>query len=577
MASFIDTAVPEGARPAVRLLLKHHFWILSVLVPLVLLPLLFAGSGAIGTQIESRRQEIDGKLSQVKQVAQVNPHPNEEWSKAIDSQADTVRQEIEGEWKRLWESQTALRVWPEELGNDFLRGIGRLRTNDQLPRALLQRYQTTVQRLVRKLPERMGVPAAAVDMVADGAMPGGGMMPGRGGMAPGMMTPGGVGPGMAGPGGPGEGPGGTPFQPAKMIWNPGDQARIFQSFVWTTVPTTRQVLMAQEQLWVYGLFCDLMREFTKSATGPHDSPVAVVEEIAISHDAAEPGPGGMGESRVFLPPQPRGADSGMGMGAGMSAGMGSGMGSGMDMGSGGMGRMAGRGMRLRPGSGSGDMSGGMGSGAMPGMMDSSTGPAATSGPPGDAELLSYAYVDFGGRALTAEELMTEPGAEMTHLMPFVLRVVIDQRQIDALLVALAASEIPIDVRQIRINPGAAGQLSADGGMGGMSGMGGMGGMSGMSGMGAMPGMMSGGFGDTGGFGGSGMGTAGLRRHDVRLELRGTVALATKPGDPVTIAPAAGTDTRRFGDRIRQTAWHERRGRSYRSFPSWARRFQEARS
>lgn len=570
MASFVDTAVPEGARPAVRLLLKHHFWILSVLVPLVLLPLLFAGSGAIGTQIESRRQEIDGKLSQVKQVAQVSPHPNEEWSKAIDGQADTVRVEIDDEWKRLWESQTSLRVWPEELGADFLRGIGRLRTNDQLPRALLQRYQTTVQRLVRKLPDRMGVPSATVDMVTDGAMAGSGMMPGRGGgFGPGMMGPGMMGPGMAGPGAMGEGPGGVPFQPAKLIWSPADQARIFQSFVWSTVPTTRQVLMAQEQLWVYGLFCDLMREFTKDATGPHDSPLAAIEEIAISHDAAEPGPGGMGENRVFLPPQPRGADSGMGMG--MGSGMSAGMGSGMDMGSamgGGMGRLAGRGMRLRPGSGGSDMAGGMGSGAQPGMMDSNAGPAANSGPPGDAELLSYAYVDFGGRALTAEQLVTEPGAEMTHLMPFVLRVVIDQRQIDALLVALAAAEIPIDVRQIRINPEAAGRLSADAGMSGMGGMGGMG---------AMPGMVSGGFGDSGGFGGSGAGAAGLRRHDVRLELRGTVALATKPGDPVTVAPAAGTDDPRFGDRIRRTAWIERRGRSYRSPLSWARRFQEARS
>jgi len=570
MANFVETAVPEGARPAVRLLLKHHFWILSLLVPLVLLPLLFAGSGAIGTQIESRRQEIDGKLSQVKQVSQVSPHPNEEWSKAIDSQADTVRQEIEGEWKRLWDSQTALRVWPEELGNDFLRGIGRLRTNDQLPRALLQRYQTTVQRLVRKLPERMGVPAAAVDMSTDGSMTGGGMMPGRGG-APGMMGPGMMGPGMGGPGMMGDGPGGVPFQPAKMVWNPGDQARIFQSFVWSSVPTTRQVLMAQEQLWVYGLFCDLMREFAKNATGPHDSPVASVEEIAISHDAAEPGPGGMGESRVFLPPPPRGAEGGMGMG--MGAGMGSSMDMAAGMGSGmgpGMGRMAGRGMRLRPGSGggSGMGSGGMGAGA-PGMMDSNAGPAANAGPPGDAELLSYAYVDFGGRALTAEQLVTEPGAEMTHLMPFVLRVVIDQRQIDALLVALAASEIPIDVRQIRINPENAGQLAGDGGMSGMSGM---------SGMGAMPGMASGGFGDMGGFGGAGgAGPGGLRRHDVRLELRGTVALATKPGDPITIAPDAGAHHPPFGDRIRQTAWVERRVRSTRPTSSNGRRLEEERS
>ena len=87
MSQFVDTVVPEGARPAVKAMLKHHFWILAVLLPLILLPLLFSGSGAIGTQIDSRRQEIDGKLSQVKQVSGVTPHPNEEWSKAIETQA----------------------------------------------------------------------------------------------------------------------------------------------------------------------------------------------------------------------------------------------------------------------------------------------------------------------------------------------------------------------------------------------------------------------------------------------------------------------------------------------------------
>ncbi|MFM8537662.1 MAG: hypothetical protein ACKOES_06285, partial [Planctomycetaceae bacterium] len=315
MAQFVDSVVPEGARPAVRAMLKHHFWILAVLLPLILLPLLFAGSGAIGTQIDSRRQEIDGKLSQVKQVSGVNPHPNEEWSKAIEAQALTVSQEIDQEWDRLWESQAALRVWPQDLGGDFLKAIARLRTNDSLPRPLLQRYQTTVPRVVTKLPERMGVPAVPFD--AGRAGPGAAGSP----MADPRMAFGAGAP----PGGvpiPGSDPAAaTPFIPSKLTWNPADQARIFQSFVWTAVPSTRQVLMAQEQLWVYGLFCDIFREFVKDATGPHDSPVAMVDEIAIGQDAAEPGPGGMLEGRVVLPAAPRGA---AGMGMDMS-GMGSGM------------------------------------------------------------------------------------------------------------------------------------------------------------------------------------------------------------------------------------------------------------
>jgi hypothetical protein len=528
MSQFVDTVVPEGARPAVKAMLKHHFWILAVLLPLILLPLLFSGSGAIGTQIDSRRQEIDGKLSQVKQVSGVNPHPNEEWSKAIETQALSVSQEIEQEWDRLWESQAALRVWPQDLGADFLRAISRMRTNDSLPRPLLQRYQTTVPRVVTKLPERMGVPAAPFDVGGAGAGVAGSPMAdprmgfGAGGTPGGVPIPGSD-PAAA-----------TPFMPSKFTWNPGDQARIFQSFVWTAVPSTRQVLMAQEQLWVYGLFCDIFREFVKDATGPHDSPVAMVDEIAIGQDAAEPGPGGMLEGRVFLPAAPRGA-AGMGMDmSGMGSGMGPGMGSGMDsamMGAAsgfGGGQRAGRGMRLRGGRPGTDASGSGfpgGPGGMPGTGAGGAGNAA----PNDTELLSFAYVDFGGSPLPADKLATEPGAEMVHLMPFALRVVIDQRKIDAFLVALAASPIPIDVRQIRINADGATTM--------------------LSGAGGMPGMMPMGSGDPNAFAGGGgfPAAAGLRRHDVRLEVRGTVAVATKRGDPVVVAPpTAGFSRHGFG-------------------------------
>jgi hypothetical protein len=82
---------------------------------------------------------------------------------------------------------------------------------------------------------------------------------------------------------------------------------------------------------------------------------------------------------------------------------------------------------------------------------------------------------------------------MVHLMPFVLRVVMDQRRLDALLADIAAAPIPIDVRQVRINA------------------------------------------DSGAAGPAAAGSSGPRRrrpYDVTIELRGTVALATMPDEKV---------------------------------------------
>jgi hypothetical protein len=89
---------------------------------------------------------------------------------------------------------------------------------------------------------------------------------------------------------------------------------------------------------------------------------------------------------------------------------------------------------------------------------------------------------------------------MTHLVPFVIRAVVDERKLDAWLIDLARSAIPIDVRQVRVNP--------------------------QTGAGGLPG---------GEFRSEGMvATAGSARpNDVTVELRGTVGLATQP-DPAKI-------------------------------------------
>ena len=139
----------------------------------------------------------------------------------------------------------------------------------------------------------------------------------------------------------------------------------------------------------------------------------------------------------------------------------------------------------------------------------------------DEMLRNWIYVDFSGKPLEASQLASAVDSQMVHLMPFVLRISIDQRQIDPLLVALSTSAIPIDVRQVRINAGASG-----GSVGGFGG--GPGGGSGMDTGFAGPVPMG------GGAGGS------VRMYDVNLELRGTVGLATSPQEKaVGLEPGEG--------------------------------------
>jgi hypothetical protein len=127
-------------------------------------------------------------------------------------------------------------------------------------------------------------------------------------------------------------------------------------------------------------------------------------------------------------------------------------------------------------------------------------PAAAGSAPED-RLREWIYVDFTGKPLTAAELATAPAAQLVHLMPFVLRVAMDQRKLDTLLVELATNPLPIDVRQVRVNPSQqAGNAPGAGGLGPQPSFGSA----------------------------DGLGAASGRPHDVVVELRGTVGLVPPP-------------------------------------------------
>ena len=504
--------LPDSVRQQLAPVVKHHFWILTALVPLLLLPALFMAGGQLRGQIASERAKIDGHVSALNGVRNEPDHPNDAWSEAVDNQTAAVREDLLAEWAAFWEGQRPLRVWPPELGPDFLEAINAVASGNrrELQFRDLQRYQNTVPDIVRTLPSRMGCEElmAGLDGGPSGELPGGG-----------RRRPG-IGLGL-----PGDGEEDDPeasLSRVPLIWEAADQQRLFKSFAWERPPSTTQVLLAQEELWVYGMFCDVIKKLNQNAKGAFDSSVTTVEELAVGYPAAEEKPGGQGAGRVYgvrepvagaggsggfeegLPPPEPGLDE-MGRGGGFPEGRpphprfsaGGGL-EGMNFGGGGPQRPPGGGLL---GGGEGEA-------------ESDAEPALSL----DDMLKQWIYVDFTGRPLTATELATVADAQLVHLMPFVFRVVIDQRQLDRLLAELAGSSVPIDVRQVRINP--AKQAGGED----LLGRGGQG------------------FGPARPFGSPDGSPADARRRpfDVTVELRGTVGLATPP-NAATLGGNKGDD------------------------------------
>jgi len=497
--------LPDSIKPQLAALKKHHFWILAMLVPLLLLPAVFSANTLMQRTIAGERSKIDGQLAALRNIQSQPDHPNDRWVAAIESRTQAIRAEMLAEWRRFWESQGPLRTWPAQLGPEFLAEMQRVEAGTQRELILQNRlrYRDTVADLVRLLPERMGCKELMSGRDdADAAVAGSGRSrPGPGGGDDDLDSP------------------EASLRLDPLVWRSDDQRRLLSSFLWTGEPSTTKVRLAQEELWVYGLFCDAIKQLNAGAKGAFDATITTVEELTIGYNAAEEVPGGRGGMRILWKADPSGnRDAGAGDVEGMPPADAAAEGSpaGTDGSTPPAGRppnprFSGSPGGLESGGPLGGRRGGAGAAGSPGEDDAAISP--------DDALRQWIYVDFNGQPLTTPELETVPDARMVHLVPFTLRVVMDQRKVDRLLRALAGSQIPIDVRQVRINHatragGTGGPLSDPGGPGGEMDFGAAGGLP---------------------------GDQRRRPFDVTLEIRGTVGLATPADEKAFAVPGAGAD------------------------------------
>jgi len=439
--------IPENVRPYLDIVLRHHFWMLLPLVPLLVIPLVVMANGRLVSEISAARSEIEGRTAALRGVEGIQPHPNDEWSAEIDRSTKAVKRETFAEWQRFWNEQKPLRSWPTALGADFVQRAETLKADGKLPRKLLERYQNSVRPLVRQLPKRMG----GDDFMVDGV---------------GAVDPNAGRPLMEGE---------QPRPGLPVQWSAEDQKKVYASFNWSTPPTTLQVLLAQEELWVYGVLCDSVARMNQGASGQYNAVIPLVEQLAVGYPAAEDDPGASKGGRIFIPTVQAGGGE----------------------------------LPPQESFAPGDPAAGgrppnprfSGAGAPTGASPEDSAAQAPVGSVDDG-LRNWIYVSFDGKPLAGPEVATSPDAMMSHLMPFVIRAVVDERKLDAWLVDLAKSLIPIDVRQVRVNP--------------------------QAGAGGLPG---------GEFQfrseGTVAATATARPYDVTVELRGTVGLATQP-DPAKI-------------------------------------------
>jgi hypothetical protein len=211
---------------------------------------------------------------------------------------------VQQAWQRKWDAQQKDLAWPAELnvmGTDFTDAIdGMLRSRPieavpdediRLAVRLRERYRDYIKEELPKLAERTGAKWA----------PQGGGRSTAGGYSGGYEEPGGYSGGYKdivgsmpggeyGGGGTLGGRGMIREKPPLVVWNASNQGAIqADSFDWASrtnnTPTTKEVLYAQENLWVLENLMDIIARTNGAITEPHQATIKRIDSIEFGREA----------------------------------------------------------------------------------------------------------------------------------------------------------------------------------------------------------------------------------------------------------------------------------------------------
>ncbi|MDX1945259.1 MAG: hypothetical protein SFU86_07620 [Pirellulaceae bacterium] len=401
----------------------HAFWILCGVILVVSLGSWYVATGSVKEQHARQLSDINGVFDQVSRIQAANQkHPNPSTAAEMEKVIRAYAKEVEDGWRKQYEQQAKVLVWPEFFGADFRAIADRMRPIEiikpresianELPVDYRVQYRNYIEGDLPKLAKKIGAEWKASSTGID---PGASPVIGLDGMA----------------------------RPAEdksiVLWSPENQQLLLTTHFGfasrTEPPSTLEVLYAQEDLWVLH---DLM-EIIAATNGPdvtarHEAAIKQIDFVKIGMTAA--GLTGavtrIGNSNVnAVNPE---------------------------------------GQLVAPAQGEGGMNPAMQPQPQPGGEGMVAGAAAT-GDPATGRYVDEKYQPLDPTRLRNALTSTSPEDALLAVakrMPVRLRFRLDQRKLHVLLTECGNARLPVEVRQVRINPDAAvsGTASAGGGGGG---------------------------------------------------------------------------------------------------------------
>jgi hypothetical protein len=345
---------------------KYYFWMLLGIEILAVLGLWFMVTSDLADQYGSREQAIKGRFNEMRTISGQPSPPNEQVIKAIEEKHKQLKDKALQAWEKLYKDQDTKNPWPEVLGPKFLEMIQNLKPGQEIPDEYREHYQNVIEKYFptlfelvnRRHPVRRAgaAKAAAAAAAAAGAAPD----------AAAAKVP------MEG----------------VVRWDDSSVDQIKNKFKWGKTPSTLEIRLAQEDLWVYRALLEIIENTNQGFTSYYNAPVKQIDALEIGADA----------SKAWLA-----AENAVGKPAE---------------------------------SGGNAPAGGSGGGTESAQTNSEA-----------KRLQADRYVNEKGKPLGPDDI--PPFAEF-KMMPIHMRLVMDQSKINKLLAECANRNMPVEVRRVRL-------------------------------------------------------------------------------------------------------------------------------
>jgi hypothetical protein len=375
----------DKVRAFMRVVWQQRFWVLSVVGVAAVAVCWMMASNRLQAEFKTNKGAIEGKFNEMSAISGKPFHGNDAVNSREREEAAKIADSVHKLWQTLYNNQRdqALK-WPKALGPQFLAFIENRKFDTNIPSDLRDKYLNYIKTQFDVLVEMVD----AQKMADQGDAYGGGE-----GARFSAMPPQAV------------GPDGAPIPATDYIVQWHDQGALRQKLTFGRQPTSREIWVRQEDLWVYEQLLKVIANTNKerAASRPDNAAVRVIASLEVGPAAAN----AMAQNPTIL--MPASADAGVGEAGGLGP----------------------------------ESSGGYGREGELGA------PGAEGAESADAILLINRYVDAEGKPIA--DASTGLAVEYRRL-PVRMMLMMDQKWLPTLLVECANGTLPIEVQRVRINP-----------------------------------------------------------------------------------------------------------------------------